>query len=219
MDWQKAPRSIGFLVLLSCAGCVSGQTQAERGEELYGYCEQCHGATGQGNPDIRVPAIAGLDQWYVENELHKFRIGARGDHPMDTDGLRMRPMSRTLANDGEVSEVAAYVASLPKVDPPDEMSGGDPTHGQALFTQPIDGSQPCITCHGQQAQGNHDMNGPPLQHQSDWYLVAQLHKFREGYRGTDVLDVTGITMRPQALALPDDQAILDVVSYIETLDN
>jgi cytochrome c oxidase subunit 2 len=219
MDWQKAPRSSALLVLLASVGCVSGETQQERGEALYSYCEHCHGAAGEGNPDFRVPAIAGFDQWYVEAQLHKFRIGARGDHPLDTDGLRMRPMSRALANDTEVTEVAAYVASLSPVDPPDEMTGGDSSAGQRLFTQPIDGSQPCVDCHGANGQGNRDMNAPSLHNESDWYLVAQLHKFREGIRGTDTLDVSGITMRPQALALPNEQAILDVVAYIETLDD
>ncbi len=63
------------------------------------------------------------------------------------------------------------------------------------------------------------MNAPSLHNQSDWYLIAQIHKFREGIRGTDALDVSGITMRPQALALPNEQAITDVVAYIETLDD
>jgi len=217
MNWRQM--GLGALALLTCLGCVSGQTQAERGEELYKYCEHCHGEAGEGHADFRVPAIAGFDQWYLEAQLQKFRVGARGDHPLDLDGLRMRPMSRTLASDAEVTQVAAYVANLDPVDPADMMTGGDPGAGRLLFTQPIDGSQPCVDCHGDRGEGKRDMNGPSLLHQSDWYLVAQLIKFRQGIRGADNLDVSGITMRPQALALPDEQAILDVVAYIETLDD
>jgi hypothetical protein len=33
------------------------------------------------------------------------------------------------------------------------------------------------------------------------------------------MDITGISMRPQALALGDEQSMRDVVAYIETLDN
>lgn len=216
MDWRQI--GLTAVALAALSGCVSGETQAERGEALYGYCDQCHGEAGEGNADFRAPAIAGLEQWYVEAQLQKFRIGARGDHALDLDGLRMRPMSRTLANDGEVTTVAAYVASLDPIDPPDTMVGGDAQVGERLFTGSNNGSQPCVECHGARGQGIRDMNAPPLHHQSDWYLVAQLHKFRAGIRGADEMDITGITMRPNALALEDDQAVLDVVAYIETFD-
>lgn len=210
MKWRN--RVLGASLLLAAVGCVSGETQHERGEALYGYCEQCHGDAGQGNADFRTPAIAGLQDWYIEAQLQKFRIGARGDHPDDLDGLRMRPMSRTLATDGEVALVSAYVASLDPVDPPDTMVGGDPVAGRVLFNT-------CIECHGERAEGRRDKSAPSLLNQSDWYLVAQLHKFRSGIRGADTLDTTGIQMRPNALALENDQAVRDVVAYIETLDN
>lgn len=217
MDWHQI--GLGAALFLLATGCVTGETELERGESLYGYCEHCHGAAGEGNADFRVPAIAGIEQWYLEAQLQKFRIGARGDHPLDLDGLRMRPMSRTLATDREVVEVSAYVASLDAVDPADTMTGGDPDRGRRLFTQPIDGSQPCVQCHGERAEGMRTMNAPSLLYQADWYLVAQLVKFRQGYRGTDEMDITGISMRPQALALGDEQSMRDVVAYIETLDN
>lgn len=210
MEWRN--KVLGASLLLTAVGCVSGESQHERGEALYGYCVQCHGDVGEGNAEFRAPAIAGLQDWYVEAQLQKFRIGARGAHPDDLDGLRMRPMSRTLATDVEVSQVSAYVASLDPVDPPDTMTGGDPAAGRALFNT-------CIECHGEDARGRRDKGAPSLINQSDWYLVAQLHKFRSGVRGSDTLDTTGIQMRPNALALENEQAVRDVVAYIETLDD
>ncbi len=47
-------------------------------------------------------------------------------------------------------------------------------------------------------------------------MVAQLQKFKKGWRGADPQDVTGATMRPNAMLL-DDNGMQNVVSYIETL--
>ena len=48
-------------------------------------------------------------------------------------------------------------------------------------------------------------------------MVAQLRKFMSGVRGTNPQDTTGATMRPMAMTLADDQAITNVVAYINTL--
>jgi cytochrome c553 len=60
------------------------------------------------------------------------------------------------------------------------------------------------------------LKAPPLTHASDWYLLAQLQKFKEGHRGL-AGDMEGATMRPQVAMLPDEQAMKDVVQYIATL--
>ena len=83
-------------------------------------------------------------------------------------------------------------------------------HGAELF------ASNCAPCHGPQGQGVQAVNAPPLVGQADWYLLSQLHKFKSGRRGGDPADVSGQTMRPNTLAL-DDQAMLNVVAYIQTL--
>jgi cytochrome c oxidase subunit 2 len=213
-DWRNFLSALPVAVLVfASAGCGDDPSEAslraERGEELYGYCVQCHGTAGQGNLDFRAPAIAGLERWYIERQLEKFRIGARGDHPADLDGLRMRPMSRVLASDEEVGIVAEYVANLPTIES-DPVVQGDPARGRSLF-------EPCVQCHGEQAEGNREMNAPRLTDLNDWYMVAQLEKFRAGVRGSDPLDATGAQMRPMASTLPDDTAVRDVVAYIRSL--
>lgn len=64
------------------------------GRELFAACATCHGVQGEGNVSIQAPSIAALPAWYVEVQLLKFRTGARGAHPDDLEGLRMRPMSQ-----------------------------------------------------------------------------------------------------------------------------
>jgi cytochrome c oxidase subunit 2 len=151
-----------------------------------------------------------MDAWYVEGQLKKFKAGIRGAHPDDTTGMRMRPMSLTLKTDADIAAVAAYVASMPLVDPGPTLSGGDAERGKAIYG-------PCTACHGPGGQGNPQLNGPPLNHISDWYAVAQLHKFKAGIRGSNPKDQTGAMMAAMAGTLPNEQAMLDVVAYIMTM--
>jgi cytochrome c553 len=62
------------------------------------------------------------------------------------------------------------------------------------------------------------MNAPPIAGASDWYLLAQLKKFKAGVRGANPADVTGGTMRPMAMTLADEQAMKNVIAHISTLN-
>ena len=59
------------------------------------------------------PPLAGLDDWYVERQLRKFRAGVRGKAAGDPIGPVMQAMSMTL-QPGEIGDIAAYVHSLPR---------------------------------------------------------------------------------------------------------
>ena len=74
----------------------------------------------------------------------------------------------------------------------------------------------CVACHGENAAGKKINNAPRLSGQMSWYLVRQLHNFKNGIRGTHVNDITGMQMKPMAIHLTDKD-IEDVVSYIVTL--
>lgn len=75
----------------------------------------------------------------------------------------------------------------------------------------------CEACHGEQAEGNEDLEAPKLAGQFNWYLTTQLKNFRAGYRGTHEEDLNGQVMQGMAADL-EDQEIADVVGYIMTLD-
>ena len=198
------------LLGLSVTGCDEPQPGPERGATLYVYCAQCHGEDGSGNETFKAPAIAGMPQWYVESQLIKFRDGARGDHPGDAEGLRMRPMARTLASPEELTDVAGHVASMPVVNPAPTVEGGDAAKGKELYAT-------CVQCHGDRGQGVEQQKGPPLTMTSDWYLVAQLGKFKNGVRGADPEDATGLQMRPLAISIANEQAMKDLVAHIMSL--
>jgi cytochrome c553 len=212
-----APRISALAALLSALLAAPAWAQEpasaqdlERGRKLFALCTQCHLSDGSGSPLALAPAIAGLPQWYVDAELHKFRVGHRGQQFDDIAGMRMRPMSLALANDDDVRAVAAYVAALAPVKPAPRLTGGDAARGQALYA-------PCAACHGPDGSGNEAVFGPPLKHASDWYLLTQLVNFRAGVRGTKPGDTSGALMRPMSLVLADEQAMRDVIAYITTL--
>jgi cytochrome c553 len=183
---------------------------AARGEQLFTGCATCHGVDGPGNVAIQVPGIAGMPDWYLKAELHKFRTGIRGAHPDDHAGLRMRPMSRMLRTDEDVAAVSTYISKLPDSPSPAHVEGGDATAGQASFAV-------CTACHGQDGMGNETMKAPPIAKLDDWYIVASLTKFKAGIRGTNPADAEGAQMRPMAMTLADDQAVKNVAAYIQTL--
>lgn len=180
------------------------------GSDYFQLCQTCHGSAGEGNAAIEAPAIAGLPEWYVERQLGKFQKGVRGAHPDDYAGLRMRPMSRYLRSESEVKLVAAYVAALPPVQPEATLMGGDVARGQTAYAL-------CSACHGAKGEGLQVLNGPPLAHQSDWYLLSQMQKYRKGLRGASLQDAEGVLMRPMSMTIADEQGIVDLIAYIQTL--
>ena len=202
------------LALLGLVGC-KGERAAEgssAGQVAFSACVACHGTDGAGNAELGAPRIAGLQSWYVKEQLSKFRDGRRGAHPDDAPGLRMRPMSRALSGDAEVDAVSDYVASLPKARPSATLTGGDAAKGAVTYAG-------CTACHGPDGAGNEALGSPSLTGANDWYLQAQLHNFKAGIRGAAVGDLRGSLMVPMAMNLADDQAILDVLAHIQTLGN
>jgi cytochrome c oxidase subunit II len=103
-----------------------------------------------------------------------------------------------------------WLAQQPTFERTQQVVAGDPAAGQALFAT-------CTTCHGAQGEGNRDLNAPKLSGQAGWYLVRQLHDFRNGLRGAHEKDTYGKQMIPFASMLADDAAIRNVVAYITSL--
>src|SRR5262249_39278884 len=140
---------LGLLVLSALAGAAAvgrGQDAAAaadpaRGAVVFKLCSQCHGPAALGNPEIGAPAISGLPAWYIQNQLHSFRAGARGKHPDDHEGLRMRPMTFVLDGERDIASVSAYVESLPDRKPAATLAGGNAARGAQLYAV-------CASCHG-----------------------------------------------------------------------
>jgi cbb3-type cytochrome c oxidase subunit III len=201
-----------IVVLAALTAVLPGAARAvdaARGKELFELCSQCHGETGAGNPLYLAPSIAGLGEWYLQGQLKNFKTGVRGMHPEDTAGLRMYPMSQTLKTEEDIQTLASYVASLPAPPVTPTLAGGDATRGAKLY-------QVCAACHGPDGNGNQAVGSPRLTGQSDWYMLSSLQKFKAGIRGTYP---NAAIMRGMAATLPDEQAMRDVIAYIQTLSS
>jgi cytochrome c553 len=196
-------------LLAFCLAFAVSTIAAAAGRDEFAYCTVCHGVEGNGNPAIRAPKIAGLAPWYVDAQLKAFRAGWRGVDPADAPGHEMRPVAEELPNDAALARAVAYVAAFEPIAPPITVEG-DAIRGAALYA-------PCAACHGAAGQGDESLGAPALAGQNDWYLVTQIHNYRDGRRGTHADDVRGATMRPLAATLADDTAIVDVVAYINSL--
>jgi cytochrome c553 len=85
----------------------------DQGGQLYARsCAPCHGDQGEGVPVLNAPRLAGMEPWYIVRQLRNFSSGARGADPADTFGRQMRVIATTLGGDGEIEDVAAYVATM-----------------------------------------------------------------------------------------------------------
>lgn len=201
---------VATLLSVGCTSAPEKPTQRDAtAEQVYQLCTQCHGPQLQGKPDIAAPAVAGLPDWYIEAQLHKFKGGIRGSHFDDLPGMRMRPMAMSLT-EADITAIAGLVSKLPVQESHPSLEGGNAEAGKMLFA-------PCTACHGPEAKGNPALKAPPLAQANDWYLFTQLHNFKHGVRGANPNDTTGAQMRPMAQGLADEQAMRDVVAYIGTL--
>jgi len=179
------------------------------GAAQYAVCMACHGPTGEGNPALNAPRLAGQQAWYVRRQLHNFRDGLRGAHEQDTLGAQMRAFATMLPDDTAIRNLAAYVESLPG-QAPEATVTGNVKRGGSLYTT-------CAVCHGTNGQGIWALNAPRLAGMPDWYLVRQLQNFQQRIRGAHHQDFYGWQMAMMADVLADDRAINDLVSYVNTM--
>ncbi|EPC04305.1 hypothetical protein L861_03010 [Litchfieldella anticariensis FP35 = DSM 16096] len=201
-DWLAEQPTFGDL-----AAREPGDTEA--GAELYVRCVACHGPQGGGQQATNAPRLAGLDAGYLTRQLHNFRDGVRGTHDGDRFGQQMRAFAMSLQGEGDIRDIAAYIETLP-IEPARSTITGDAQRGERLY-------RTCANCHGAQGQGMPAFNAPRLAGMNDWYLVRQLHHFRDGIRGRHPQDIYGSQMVDMAQILVDDSALRDVVAYISSL--
>ncbi len=203
-----------FSCLLAIAAVLPNQARAEdilqQGKRLYSLCSACHGPRALGVQQYRAPALAGLPDWYLVDQLTKFRDGRRGAHPDDVAGLLMRPMSRALQREKDVKAVAAYISTLQPKLPKVTVTGGDPQMGQTLYMV-------CVACHGANLEGNKELRSPGLKYLPDWYQLAQLKNYKNAIRGTDATDPQAMQMQAVTMGLQNEKMMIDVVAYINKM--
>jgi len=143
------------------------------GAELYQTCAACHGADGRGTATGDIPAIAGQHGSVLLKQLADFRYDQRWNERMQYFTDR-----HFLAGAQDVTDVAAYVASLPRF-PPTSTGIGDGTslnEGARMYFRQ------CEQCHGPLGQGDLLRRRPRLAGQHYAYLLRQLEETAAGLR-------------------------------------
>jgi cytochrome c oxidase subunit II len=83
-----------------------------KGKRVYEtVCGSCHGPSGKGNELMSAPGLQGLDDWYIQNQVEKFRSGLRGNHSKDNYGAQMVQMMALVKDEQSVADVIAYIRS------------------------------------------------------------------------------------------------------------
>ena len=182
---------------------------ASVGAAQYAVCAACHGQQGEGLQALNAPKIAGQEPWYIRRQIQNYKDGLRGYHDDDIIAKTMVPMALTLVNDAAVNNVIAHIGTLPD-NPAPATIDGDVANGARLYAV-------CAYCHGAEGMGVEAYNAPRMAGMSDWYLAAQLRGFREEWRGEHPQDFYGMQMGFMAKSLHDEQAINDLIAYINTL--
>lgn len=171
-------------------------------------CAICHGKTGEGSDALKAPAIAGLPDWYTLLQIEKFRNDLRGSNPEDKPGQIMHNLARSI-DDKQFKGVAELIAAMP-MHPTQNKLGGDAEQGKEVFTEI------CAKCHRFNGKGERTFGSAPLIGLQDWYIRAQISKFRDGIRGGSKADEKGFKMHEMARYLSEKNAS-DVTAHIAIL--
>ena len=191
-----------------------GEIQAEpagdaaAGAASFAVCAACHGQQAEGNVALNAPRLSGQDPRYLAKQIQNYRARWRGTSQADIYGMQMAPMAATLANDTLIRNVVAYIGTMPEI-PAEATISGDLKQGARLYSV-------CSNCHGADGQGIR-MNAPRLAGMSDWYLLRELKDFKSGVRGSHPDDLHGKQMAFMARMLQDEQAMQNVLAYINSL--
>ena len=190
-------------------GGMGGAMGGGQGNLYVGACSPCHGPSGEGYQSEFTPKISGQEDWYLTRQLANFVNDLRGSHDGERWAMQMNFHIKDFTQ-AQLDSFVDYILTLEDA-PSDVTIDGDTTRGQQLYTQT------CLACHGEDGMGNEVLSSPRLAGMTDWYMVIQLNKFRTGMRGDHPEDVLGLQMVAFAKTLPDEQALLDVVAYINSL--
>ena len=110
----------------------------------------------------------------------------------------------------EVSRALFLALALAVALPAAPALAQDAARGEVLFSL-------CAQCHGSDGGGDPEALAPAIAGLPAWFVTGQLHKFRNGGRGTHFDDISGMRMRPMSMWLRDDADVANVAAYVSSL--
>lgn len=201
-----------LLVVQEVAHVGAEEVKAAGAVLFQNVCATCHGPTGQGSEALKAPPIAGLPAWYGLRQVNNFREGGRGTSAKEPQAMIMAAMVKALAP-AQLEQVTAFVETLP---PPTLSSSGLKNANLALGKELFE--ERCMECHRYNASGEMTFGSPPLVGLPDWYLLAQISKFKTGERAPVPGDPYGAKMVFASQFMETEEAMRGVAAYILTLN-
>ena len=152
---------------------LQSRPNLDHGAELFRSCAVCHGTSGGGSADGKVPRIAGQHFSVLVKQVVDFRHSLRWDPLMEYMADK-----HLLKNPQDIADVAAYASEIETL--PDAYvsvgSGEFLSRGAEVYRRS------CAGCHGKSGDGNRTAEIPKLAGQNYAYLVRQIHDAVEGRR-------------------------------------
>lgn len=214
---RRHPAAIALLLLLGlfvtgtaysavapkeATASVASADSVANGKKLFvANCATCHGANGLGI-DQAGPSLAGVGAASVD-----FQMGT-GRMPMTEPGVQAKDDLQVKFTDEEISDIAAYVATLgPGPSVPDEEytdgSKGDPGKGGQIFRVN------CAMCHNASGQGGALTRG---KYAPSLMSVSGKHIYEAMVTGPQSMPVFNDTNLS-----PQDKK--DIITYLKHVEN
>ena len=205
------PVAILTIVFLAPGGATSADTGgASRGtlEAKVAYCQNCHGALGQGyHGYYPIPRIAGQQTEYFENQLRAYVEHRRRNNIMFNVASVLSPSTRAAL-------ARKFRAFNPR--PLADAPRGLIARGEQIFQSGVPDANvaACAACHGPDATGSEQI--PRLAGQLYPYVVKVLANWSQERGQNPANPDTSTIMKPVAHSLTKSQ-IEAVAAYVNHL--
>ncbi len=186
------------------AAAQAAAADASHGEILYRkHCVSCHGPRGWGDGPREIPAIAGLQAWYVGEQLAQLASGRRPGSAMHGPAMYDTLQAADLGHAKAMDELAAYLGGLPANPRPEHGAKSFSPRAAVLYTDH------CAGCHGVGAAGGDSVPKIGGQHYS--YLLTQLRGFSARHaQSPDKGGAAGV------LGAAEAEDLADYISWLPT---
>jgi cytochrome c553 len=208
--FARGPRSIALALFALAIPQMTSAATSTHGAlaDKFAYCQDCHGANGQGfRGYYPIPRLGGQQVQYIENQLRAF-----------IEHRRRNAIMLNVAHGLQPGMTAALAERFNRLNP--RPIGGAPralaAKGKEIFEAGIPQANvaACAACHGPGATGKGEI--PRLAGQLYEYVVAKLTNWNKERGQIPSRPDTSLIMEPVAHSLTRSEAQA-VAAYVSTL--
>ena len=172
-------------------------------QETVTNCRACH---DQGQV-TGAPNIFGLQSWHLREQVIKFKAGARGG---DLATVQAQAMHQSVKNIPEDDLIAAARWFAGQERPAFKATiQGNAKIGESLY------QENCASCHNK-AFLKIVTHSPEIDKLEDWYFVQQCNNFDQGFRGGDLDNDHGKSMKEKIKRVKKEN-FKDLAAYLQSL--